>query len=120
MQTPNAPIKVGVLGATGTVGQRFITLLASHPWFVVHALGASPRSAGKPYATAVNWKQTTRIPAVVREIVVTECNPVHFADCAVIFSGLDAEVAGEIGKFPAFLLLHISLTINNRGCIPIC
>ncbi|KAK1219433.1 aspartate-semialdehyde dehydrogenase, partial [Marasmius sp. AFHP31] len=46
------PIPVGVLGATGTVGQRFIVLLASHPWFVIHALGASSRSAGKTYKDA--------------------------------------------------------------------
>lgn len=90
-------IKVGVLGATGTVGQRFITLLAAHPWFIIDALGASSRSAGKVYPKAVNWKQTTPIPSVVREIVVQECNPEHFADCAVVFSGLDADAAGDIG-----------------------
>ena len=91
-------VKVGILGATGTVGQRFIALLGSHPFFVVHALGASPRSAGKPYEKAVNWKLATPIPQPVRSIVVHECNPQHFLECAVIFSGLDAEVAGEIGK----------------------
>lgn len=90
-------IKVGVLGATGTVGQRFITLLAAHPWFIIHALGASSRSANKLYPKAVNWKQTTPIPAIVRNIVVKDCLPEYFADCAIIFSGLDAEVAGDIG-----------------------
>lgn len=91
-------VKVGVLGATGTVGQRFITLLANHPWFTIHALGASPRSAGKAYPKAVNWKQTSRIPSIVRETIVQECQPEHFKDCAIVFSGLDAEVAGEIGE----------------------
>lgn len=91
-------IKVGVLGATGTVGQRFITLLSAHPWFTIDALGASSRSATKLYPKAVNWKQTTPIPASVREMVVQECKPENFADCAVIFSGLDADVAGEIGE----------------------
>lgn len=91
-------VKVGVLGATGTVGQRFVTLLASHPYFVLESLGASARSANKPYSVAVNWKQTTPIPASVRNLVVKECLPEHFADCDVIFSGLDAEVAGEIGE----------------------
>jgi aspartate-semialdehyde dehydrogenase len=91
------PIKVGVLGATGTVGQRFITLLAAHPWFILHALGASPRSANKPYSAAVNWKQTTRLPHMARDMVVKECKPEHFKECAVVFSGLDADVAGEIG-----------------------
>ena len=89
--------KVGVLGATGTVGQRFIALLAEHPFFVVDALGASSRSAGKPYCKAVNWKQTRPIPGAVRDMVVHECDPAHFKDCAIVFSGLDADVAGEIG-----------------------
>jgi aspartate-semialdehyde dehydrogenase len=92
-------VRVGVLGATGTVGQRFITLLANHPWFVIDALGASSRSAGKPYAKAVTWKQTTPIPTVVRDLVVQPCSPEHFKDCAIIFSGLDAEVAGNIGGY---------------------
>jgi len=97
MQHPTNPILVGILGATGTVGQRFITLLSTHPWFVIHALGASPRSAGKPYKSAVNWKQSTTIPIGVREIVVRECKAELFAECKIIFSGLDADVAGDIG-----------------------
>lgn len=91
--------KVGVLGATGTVGQRFISLLADHPYFVVHALGASSRSAGKPYEKAVNWKLSSPIPHPVRNVVVRECQPEHFKECAVVFSGLDADVAGEIGEW---------------------
>lgn len=106
MTTPspdNAPdstptVKVGVLGATGTVGQRFISLLADHPWFIIHTLGASPRSAGKLYRQAVNWKQTSPIPAVARTLIVQECIPENFADCAIVFSGLDADVAGDIGE----------------------
>jgi len=90
-------INVGVLGATGTVGQRFIVLLAAHPWFRIHVLGASLRSSGKPYACAVTWKQSTPIPSVVKELVVQECKPENFVDCRIIFSGLDAEVAGDIG-----------------------
>ena len=92
-------INVGVLGATGTVGQRFISLLGDHPFFVVHALGASPKSAGKPYQQAVNWKLSTPIPSYVRSIVVSECAPQYFSECVVVFSGLDAEVAGEIGVY---------------------
>lgn len=90
-------LNVGVLGATGTVGQRFIVLLAEHPYFVIHALGASERSAGKAYSKAVTWKQTKAIPAAVRDMVVNECKPEFFAECVVVFSGLDAEVAGDIG-----------------------
>ncbi|KIM57951.1 hypothetical protein SCLCIDRAFT_1219003 [Scleroderma citrinum Foug A] len=107
--------KVGVLGATGTVGQRFITLLADHPWFIIHALGASPRSAGKPYAKAANWKQATRIPSIVREMIVHECKPEHFKDCAIVFSGLDADVAGDIeGAFRAADLAVFSNAKNYR------
>lgn len=100
-------VKVGILGATGTVGQRFISLLADHPWFVIHALGASSRSAGKRYPQAVNWKQTSPIPAVVRTLVVQECVPGNFADCAIVFSGLDADVAGDIGKILFLYFLDI-------------
>ena len=101
-------LKVGILGATGTVGQRFIALLEDHPFFVVHALGASSRSAGKPYAKAVAWKLSSRVPQAVRDIVVVECEPQHFRECVVVFSGLDAEVAGDIGacrvrSFPSFI-----------------
>ncbi len=92
-------VKVGVLGATGTVGQRFISLLGSHPFFVVHALGASSRSAGKPYEQAVKWKLPTPIPQSTRSLIVRECQPESFAECAVVFSGLDADVAGDIGEF---------------------
>ena len=90
-------INVGVLGATGTVGQRFILLLADHPYFVVAALGASQRSAGKPYSNATAWKQSKPIPSAIRDMVVSECKPELFAQCAIVFSGLDAEVAGDIG-----------------------
>ena len=76
-------INVGVLGATGTVGQRFIVLLSAHPWFKLHALGASPRSAGKPYHLAVTWKQATPIPSAVKDIKVQECKPEGFLDCKI-------------------------------------
>lgn len=97
-------LKVGILGATGTVGQRFIALLEGHPFFLVHALGASSRSAGKTYEKAVSWKLSSRIPAAVRDLVVTECDPKHFSDCVIVFSGLDAEVAGDIGRCYSILL----------------
>jgi aspartate-semialdehyde dehydrogenase len=107
-------VKVGILGATGTVGQRFISLLADHPWFIIHALGASSRSAGKPYPQAVKWKQTSPIPAVVRTLVVQECVPEKFADCAVIFSGLDADVAGDIGEITRFFISRIFEDLTVR------
>ncbi|KIY68419.1 aspartate-semialdehyde dehydrogenase [Cylindrobasidium torrendii FP15055 ss-10] len=106
-------IKVGVLGATGTVGQRFITLLSAHPWFVIDALGASSRSAGKPYAKAVKWKQSTPIPSAVREVGVVECVPEHFKDCAIVFSGLDADVAGDIEA--AFRSADLAVFSNSKN-----
>jgi len=103
-------VKVGVLGATGTVGQRFIALLENHPYFVVHALGASARSAGKRYPLATNWKQTTPIPSGVRDIEVKPCVPEHFKECVVVFSGLDADVAGDIGTDHHFFFSLFALT----------
>ena len=66
--------KAGVLGATGSVGQRFI-LLSKHPEFEIHALGASSRSAGKKYKDAASWKQTETLPETEQDIVVQECKP---------------------------------------------
>ncbi|CAN6596820.1 aspartate-semialdehyde dehydrogenase [Trichomonascus vanleenenianus] len=88
--------KAGVLGATGSVGQRFILLLANHPDFELAALGASPRSAGKKYGDAVDWKQTADIPKSVADIVVTECKPEYFKECDIVFSGLEAEQADTV------------------------
>jgi len=88
----------GVLGATGSVGQRFILLLQNHPSFVLHAVGASSRSAGKKYRDAVRWKQASPMGAV-GDLVVRECKSSEFADCDIIFSGLDSDVAGDVGMF---------------------
>lgn len=91
-------INVGILGATGTVGQRFISLIGSHPYFVVSAIGASERSAGKIYSecTQRTWKMTTPIPDYVKGMTISPCKPECFKGCKIIFSGLDAAVAGEI------------------------
>ncbi|KAI9345825.1 hypothetical protein DFJ73DRAFT_838770 [Zopfochytrium polystomum] len=110
-------IPVGILGATGTVGQRFITLLQNHPYFVVRTLGASPRSAGKPYAEAAarSWKQSVPIPAHVASLVVQECDPAAFVGCRVIFSGLDSDVAGTVeARFVAHDFAVLSNAKNHR------
>ncbi len=72
-------LKAGVLGATGMVGQRFVTLLANHPWFELTTLAASPRSAGQTYEEAVKdrWKMTTPIPEQVRNMTVMDLNDVE-------------------------------------------
>lgn len=107
--------KAGVLGATGSVGQRFILLLSDHPDFELSVLGASKRSAGKPYADAVEWKQTTLLPESASGIVVQECLPENFKDCDVVFSGLDADYAGDIEKqFVEAGLVIISNAKNYR------
>ncbi|KAG0135898.1 semialdehyde dehydrogenase [Tuber indicum] len=88
--------KAGVLGCTGSVGQRFILLLSQHPYLALHAVGASSRSAGKKYSEATKWKQDQLMPNRVRDMIVKDCKAAEFWDCDVVFSGLDAEVAGEI------------------------
>lgn len=85
--------RVGILGATGTVGQRFIQLLQGHPQFEITALAASDRSAGKTYAEACAWKLTGDIPEEIGKIDVQPIEPP--LDCDVIFSGLPSNVARE-------------------------
>merc|ERR1711977_589790 len=72
--------KCGVLGATGSVGQRFILLLALHPHFTLTAVGASPKSAGKKYRDAVKWKQAWPMSKELGELVVKECKADQFKD----------------------------------------
>src|SRR6266576_2572972 len=86
-------IRVGILGATGTVGQRFIAMLDEHPQFVVTALAASDRSQGRPYGDACTWRLPGDIPTAVRSLVVQAPRPP--LDCDVVFSSLPADVAGE-------------------------
>jgi aspartate-semialdehyde dehydrogenase len=87
-------IAVGVLGATGAVGQKFIKLLDGHPWFEVKVVAASERSAGKKYGEVVSWKQVTPIPDAVARLEVLPC--VADPGCPLVFSGLDASVAGQV------------------------
>ena len=86
-------LKVGILGGTGMVGQRFIALLENHPWFEVTTIAASPRSAGKTYAEAVGdrWKMTTPMPETVKNIVVMNVNEVEkvAAEVDFVFSAVD-------------------------------
>ena len=84
-------IDVGVLGATGMVGQQFISRLANHPWFNVCWLAASERSEGKQYADAAPWRLATPMPDAVRSKTVEACEPGRGP--AVVFSALDAKAA---------------------------
>ena len=86
-------LKVGILGATGMVGQRFITLLDNHPWFEVVTVAASPRSAGKTYEEAVGgrWKMDTPMPEAVKKLIVLNVNEVEKVASTVdfVFSAVD-------------------------------
>ena len=86
-------LKVGILGATGMVGQRFIALLENHPWFQVVTVAASPRSAGRTYEEAVGdrWKMTTPMPEAVKKLVVMNVNEVEKVAAGVdfVFSAVD-------------------------------
>ncbi len=104
-------IKVGVLGATGAVGQRFVQLLAGPPWFDLVALAASERSAGKCYAEAVKWRLEGPMPAAARALPVLAAEP--GLECEVVFSALDAAVAGPVEE--AFAKAGYAVLSNARN-----
>ncbi len=87
-------IPVAILGATGSVGQKFVSLLAEHPWFHVVALTASERSAGKVYGQTVRWVQESPLPGDLAQMVLQPSTPP--LDVRLVFSALDAGVAGDI------------------------
>lgn len=89
-------ISVGVLGATGAVGQRFVQLLADHPYFELTALTASERSAGKKYRDAVNWRLDTSLPESCADLTVLDTSISSLKGVDLVFSALPAELAGTI------------------------
>ena len=106
-------IPVGVLGATGAVGQKFVKLLEDHPWFEVTELAASDRSAGKKYGEATIWRQYAPIPERIKVKAVKPCEPT--LDCRVVFSGLDSSVAGEVEEnFARAGYIVVSNSKNHR------
>ncbi len=90
----NQKINVAILGATGSVGQKFVELLTDHPWFQIAELAASERSSGKKYAEAVNWIMQTPLDQEIGEMVVKEAKA--NLSSKLVFSALDSSVAGEI------------------------
>jgi aspartate-semialdehyde dehydrogenase len=104
-------IPVGILGATGMVGQQFIALLASHPWFRVVWLGASQRSEGKPFSEAAAWRLPAPLPDDVARLVVEAASPGRAPE--LVFSGLDSSVAGEIEA--AFAEAGHTIVSNSRN-----
>jgi aspartate-semialdehyde dehydrogenase len=106
-------ISVGILGATGMVGQQFIALLADHPWFKVDWLGASQRSEGKAFRDAAAWRLAARLPDDVANRIVEAAVPGRAPK--LMFSGLDSSVAGEIeGAFARAGHLVVSNSRNYR------
>ena len=106
-------IPVGVLGATGMVGQQFIALLANHPWFRVEWLGASQRSEGKAYRDAAAWRLPSPLPDAVAARTVEAATPGRAP--RLVFSGLDSSVAGEIETaFAAAGHIIVSNSRNHR------
>src|ERR1043165_4031108 len=89
-------IPVAVLGATGSVGQRFVSLLDNHPQFKVVAVAASDRSVGQTYAQACHWLLAEPRPAKVRERGVVPCAPDALKDVKIVFSALPAEQAKDL------------------------
>lgn len=87
-------ISVGIIGATGSVGQKFITLLNNHPYFEITEVAASDRSAGKRYCEAVSWLEDVEIPDRVKDLVIKNTNEKF--NSKILFSALDSSVAGEI------------------------
>ncbi len=104
-------IDVGILGATGAVGQQFVALLANHPWFKVTWLGASQRSEGKAYRDASAWRLPTPCPDDVAKQQVNATLPGHAPK--LVFSGLDSSVAGEIEA--AFAQAGHIIVSNSRN-----
>lgn len=89
-------IPIGILGATGNVGQRFVQLLSDHPWFVIKSVCASEKSVGKLYKDTCDWRVSESIPDSVANLVVQPCD--LSISPRILFSALDSSVAGEIEK----------------------
>jgi aspartate-semialdehyde dehydrogenase len=103
-------IPVSVLGATGTVGQKFVRLLAEHPWFEIASVAASSASAGRPYEEIVRWREPVPVPPRIAGMVVRDCAPP--LPGRIVFSALDADVAGPIEQ--AFARAGAMVVTNAR------
>jgi aspartate-semialdehyde dehydrogenase len=106
-----AKIPVGILGATGIVGQRFVQMLEHHPWFEIAWLAASDRSEGRSYAEAARWKLKTPIPSPVAEMRVSPATPEGAPK--VIFAALDASIAVEME--PRFAAAGCAVVTNSSA-----
>jgi aspartate-semialdehyde dehydrogenase len=105
--------RVGVLGATGLVGQRLLERLHAHPWFAVAGLAASERSAGSRYGDCVRWHLAGAPPGWATELVVRPCRPEAFTDCDLVLSALDAATAAVVE--PAFRDAGLAVVSNSSA-----
>src|SRR6476661_1771800 len=103
-------IPVAILGATGTVGQKFVRLLAEHPWFEVAAVAASSASTGKRYGEVVRWREQIALPDRIAALIVQPSAPP--LPGPIVFSALDADVAGPIEQ--AFAAAGAYVVTNTR------
>jgi len=114
--------KVGILGATGLVGQRLVERIVGHPWFNLAAVAASERSVGRPYAKACGWALSQDPPAAAAGMTVRSCRPEELEDCDLVLSALDAEVAREVEpRFAGagFAVVSNSSAFRNRPEVPL-
>ncbi len=107
------PFRVGILGATGLVGQRLVQRIAAHPWFELTALAASDRSAGRRYGEAVRWRISSDPPAEATALAVRPCRAADLADCDLVLSGLDAGAAREVE--PGFVDAGLAVVSNSSA-----
>lgn len=112
-------ISVGILGATGMVGQNYINLLQNHPWFKITYLAASPSSAGKKYSDAVNgrWLMTNEITESVKNLVVEDANKINRAvgKCSVVFSAVDMDKSAVAAMESAYAAQGFAVMSNNSA-----
>ncbi len=112
-------LRVGILGGTGMVGQRFISLLENHPWFEVVTIAASPRSAGKTYEEAVGgrWKMTTPMPEAVKNLVVLDVNDIEkiASEVDFVFSAVDMTKDEIKAIEEAYAKAEVPVVSNNSA-----
>ena len=105
--------RVGILGATGWVGQRLIQRLSGHPWFEVVAVGASPRSVGKSYREATRWQLSSDPPPEVTDLEVVPCDVGAMGECDLVLSGLDSTLGRELE--PTFADAGMAVISNSSA-----
>ena len=112
-------LKAGIIGATGMVGQRFITLLENHPYFTVSALAASSRSAGKKYSEAVGdrWKMSSPIPAHIADTVITDAADIDSMaeKCDFVFCAVNMNREEIVALEEAYAKAELPVISNNSA-----